>query len=60
MAHARRNLDWDTQFSIAIDGERARQIRESRITGSGACSMCGDLCAMKIVNRALEEEESKE
>ena len=59
MAHARKNLDWETQFSLAIDGERARHIRESRITDSGACSMCGDLCAMKIVSKALEEEENK-
>ncbi|WP_406657785.1 phosphomethylpyrimidine synthase ThiC [Methanolobus sp. ZRKC2] len=56
MAHARKNLDWETQYSLAIDGERARNVRESRMTGSDACSMCGDLCAMKIVSKALEEE----
>ncbi|TGC11545.1 phosphomethylpyrimidine synthase ThiC [Methanolobus halotolerans] len=59
MATARKNLDWETQYSLAIDGERARSIRESRITGSDACSMCGDLCAMKIVSKALEEEKEK-
>jgi phosphomethylpyrimidine synthase len=56
MAHARRNLDWDTQFDLAIDGKKAKSIRDKRNTGSGACSMCGDLCAMKIVSKALEEE----
>lgn len=56
MAHARKNLDWDTQFKLAIDGEKAKKIRDSRNTGSEACSMCGDLCAMKIVSKALEDE----
>jgi phosphomethylpyrimidine synthase len=59
MAHARKNLDWDTQFKLAIDGEKAKRIRDSRNTGSEACSMCGDLCAMKIVSKALEEEKNK-
>ncbi|WP_406670036.1 phosphomethylpyrimidine synthase ThiC [Methanolobus sp. ZRKC4] len=59
MAHARKNLDWETQYSLAIDGERARNVRESRMTGSDACSMCGDLCAMKIVSKALEEEKKR-
>ncbi|MBP1910707.1 phosphomethylpyrimidine synthase ThiC [Methanolobus bombayensis] len=59
MAHARKNLDWDTQFELAIDGEKAKKIRDSRNTGSEACSMCGDLCAMKIVSKALEEEKNR-
>ncbi|QLC49619.1 phosphomethylpyrimidine synthase ThiC [Methanolobus zinderi] len=59
MAHARKNLDWDTQFELAIDGEKATKIRDSRNTGSEACSMCGDLCAMKIVSKALEEEKEE-
>ncbi len=59
MAHARKNLDWDTQFALAIDGEKAKSIRDSRNTGSEACSMCGDLCAMEIVSKALEEEKNK-
>jgi phosphomethylpyrimidine synthase len=59
MAHARKNLDWDAQFKLAIDGEKAKKIRDSRNTGSEACSMCGDLCAMKIVSKALEEEKKK-
>ena len=60
MAHARKNLDWDAQYSLAIDGEKARSIRGSRVTGSDACSMCGDLCAMKIVKDALEESRNKD
>ncbi|WP_094226462.1 phosphomethylpyrimidine synthase ThiC [Methanolobus psychrotolerans] len=59
MAYARKNLDWETQFDLAIDGEKAKHIRESRNTGSDACSMCGDLCAMKIVSKAFEEEKNR-
>ena len=53
MAHARNDLDWESQYRLAINSERARCIREGRVTGSDACSMCGDLCAMKIVRDAL-------
>jgi phosphomethylpyrimidine synthase len=53
MSTARSNLDWEKQYSEAIDGERARQIRETRMTSGDACSMCGDLCAIKIVKEAL-------
>lgn len=53
MAKARRSLDWEKQFELAIDKEKAKKIRENRITGSDACSMCGELCALKIVQEAL-------
>ncbi|WP_292485481.1 phosphomethylpyrimidine synthase ThiC [Methanohalobium sp.] len=58
MAYARKNLDWNTQYNLAIDSEKAQSIRESRVTESDACSMCGDLCAMEIVKKALEKEKS--
>ncbi|ADI73651.1 thiamine biosynthesis protein ThiC [Methanohalobium evestigatum Z-7303] len=58
MAYARKNLDWNTQYNLAIDSEKARSIRESRVTESDACSMCGDLCAMEIVKKALEKDKS--
>ena len=54
MAKARSALDWERQFEVAIDGDRARSIRSSRATASDACSMCGDLCAIRIVREALE------
>ncbi len=60
MAHARAELDWETQYEVAIDSEKARKIRESRNTGTDACSMCGELCAMKIVKSALEESRQKD
>ena len=58
MAQARKDLDREAHYYLAIDGERARCIRESRVTGSDACSMCGDLYAIKIVRYALLDNES--
>ncbi|MBQ3620189.1 MAG: phosphomethylpyrimidine synthase ThiC [Methanosarcinaceae archaeon] len=54
MGEARKRLDWEKQYSLAIDGDRARCIRESRRTVSEACSMCGNLCAMKILDENLK------
>jgi phosphomethylpyrimidine synthase len=52
MGHARRDLDWERQFAIAMNPARARQIRKERMPAdSDACTMCGDYCALKIVNR---------
>jgi len=49
MAEARHELDWDGQFRHALYGENARKIHE-RDGATETCSMCGDLCAVKMVN----------
>jgi len=52
MGHARRDLDWERQFAVAINPERARAIRAERMPAdTDACTMCGDFCALKIVGR---------
>ncbi|MCX6693338.1 MAG: phosphomethylpyrimidine synthase ThiC [Methanomicrobiales archaeon] len=52
MGHARRDLNWERQFAIAINPSRARAIRDERMpVDTDACTMCGDYCAIKIVNR---------
>ena len=52
MGHARRDLDWERQFAVALNPERARSIRDSRSPAdSDACTMCGDYCALKIVSK---------
>jgi phosphomethylpyrimidine synthase len=53
MAVARKNLDWDAQFECAIDGARARSIHETRVSSGDTCSMCGELCAIKVAKDAL-------
>ena len=52
MGQARRALDWGKQFQLAINPERAKKIRSERMPAdSEVCTMCGDYCAMKIVNQ---------
>ncbi|MDD1648060.1 MAG: phosphomethylpyrimidine synthase ThiC, partial [Methanomicrobiales archaeon] len=47
MGHARRALDWERQFQVAINPERAKAIRAERMPGdSDTCTMCGDYCAI--------------
>ncbi len=53
MADARRRLDWKEQFSQAMYGEHARAIHE-RDGMIDTCSMCGDLCAVKLVRDILK------
>jgi phosphomethylpyrimidine synthase len=55
MAIARKNLNWAAQFECAIDGTRARSIHDARGSGGDACSMCGELCAIKVARDALEK-----
>ena len=52
MGRARRNLDWEKQYELALDPEYARSVRNSRAPeDTDACTMCGDFCALKIVNQ---------
>ena len=55
MAHARKDLDWRRQFELAIEPEEARRIKEHRPTASEACSICGELCAIKLVKEYLKK-----
>ena len=57
MSQARRQLDGDKMFSLAIDPEKARSYRaSSKPEKEDTCSMCGNFCAVKNVNRILEGE----
>jgi len=52
MSLARRDIDWEKQFSIALYGDDARKIRESRTPESEhSCTMCGKFCALENANR---------
>lgn len=59
MSDARRNLDWEKQFSLAIDGGvRARQYRsESTPEHEDTCTMCGKMCAVRNINKILRGED---
>lgn len=57
MSDARKRLDWETMFNLAIDPEKARRYREtSKPEKEDTCSMCGNFCAMKNMNRILDGE----
>jgi len=53
MAEARRALDWEKQFEAALFSGEARRIHE-RDGALETCSMCGDLCAVKMVREILK------
>ena len=55
MSDARRQIDWETMFELAIDGEKARAYHDSTPTEEkDSCSMCGKMCAVRSTNRILE------
>ncbi len=57
MSEARKRLDWEKMFSLAMDPEKARRYRaESKPEKEDTCSMCGNFCAVKNTNRILDGE----
>ncbi len=57
MADARRALDWEAMFRLALDGGKARAYFESAPSAAGhACSMCGNMCAVQTTSRILAGE----
>ncbi len=54
MARARKARNWKRQMELAIDPEKAREIRGRRSsTDEEVCSMCSEFCAMRIVEEQL-------
>ena len=52
MARCRKKLDWEGQIAASLDPERARSMRESRKPeDSDVCTMCGEFCAIKVLNQ---------
>jgi len=57
MSEARRNLDWNRMFELAIDREKAERYRKSSMPeDEDTCTMCGRMCAVKNTNKALKGE----
>jgi phosphomethylpyrimidine synthase len=57
MSDARRRIDWETMFDLAIDSQKARAYFESKPPAEkDSCSMCGKMCAMRTTNRILNKE----
>lgn len=57
MSYARKKLDWEEMFRLAMDPEKARRYRaEAAPEKEDTCSMCGNFCAVKNMNRILDGE----
>ncbi|NTU42459.1 MAG: phosphomethylpyrimidine synthase ThiC [Nitrospirales bacterium] len=54
MAKCRKNLDWNGQIGHSFNPDRVRAWRgEVPPTVEEVCSMCGEFCAIRTVDRAL-------
>lgn len=57
MSYARKKLDWEEMFHLAMDPEKAKRYRaEAAPEKEDTCSMCGNFCAVKNMNRILDGE----
>ena len=55
MSDARRRMDWEEQFGLAIDPVRPRKVFESAPpSNEGTCTMCGKMCAVRTVNTIMD------
>jgi phosphomethylpyrimidine synthase len=51
MSLYRKQLDWEGQYRLALDPEKAREIRlMSEDYDKAVCTMCGSLCSMALEN----------
>jgi phosphomethylpyrimidine synthase len=56
MAAARKTLDWEKQFELSIDPQYAKKLRAMHeLCSDTVCSMCGEYCAIKLVNSVLSK-----
>ena len=55
MSDARRWVDWEEMFSLALDPEKPRKYFESAPpSNEGTCTMCGKMCAVRTVNTIMD------
>ncbi len=51
LATARKKMDWDGQIKLSVDPEKAASARAERSPlDEDVCTMCSDLCSIKIGN----------
>jgi len=53
MSVARKELHWGEQARLSLDPEKSRQVHNRHPSPEGTCSMCGEFCAMKLVEEYL-------
>lgn len=56
MAKCRKALDWNGQIALSLNPEKVKSWRaEVPPTETEVCSMCGEFCAIRTVERALRK-----
>ncbi len=56
MARCRKALDWNGQIALSLNPDKVREWRaEVPPTETEVCSMCGEFCAIRTVERALKK-----
>jgi phosphomethylpyrimidine synthase len=53
MAAARKKLDWEEQARLSLNPTLARRVHGKHSSVGKACSMCGQFCAMELVEKYL-------
>ncbi len=53
MSRARKELDWEEQARLSLDPGLARQVHSKHTSAGAACSMCGEFCAMELMEKYL-------
>ncbi len=57
MARYRKALDWNGQISMSLNPDKVKEWRaEVPPTETEVCSMCGEFCAIRTVERALKKQ----
>jgi len=59
MSVARKKLDWKEQARLSLNPELSRQVHSKHASAGAACSMCGEYCAMALVEKFLGVSASK-
>lgn len=53
MSVARKKLDWEEQARLSLDTELSRRVHSKHASEGKACSMCGEYCAMELMEEYL-------
>lgn len=54
MSVARKKLDWEEQARLSLNPELSRQVHSKHSSAGTACSMCGEYCAMELMEKYLD------
>jgi len=56
MSQHRKDINWEGMYEECLDPEKARKMREELVSQEEeACSMCGEFCAVKTINKVMRE-----